>query len=107
VKINAGVYKWPLRQLLYRFVPIELIERPKQGFAIPVREWLIGPLRDWAEELLNEKRIRNQGLLRVAWIVEEWRRLLKDEKHNGSKIWFILMLQEWLDHYGKADCTSF
>ena len=99
IKINAGVYKWPLRQILYRFVPRELIERPKQGFAMPVREWLIGPLRDWAEELLNKKRIHEQGLLRAAWVCGEWQRFLKDEKHNGSKIWFILMLQEWLEKF--------
>jgi len=107
MKINAGVLKWPLRQLLYRFVPKELIERPKKGFAMPVREWLIGPLREWAEGLLSEKRIHEQGILRATWIAEEWRRFLRDVNHNGSKIWFILMLQEWLDHYKKANRTGF
>ena len=102
IKIYNGVHKWPLKKLLYRYVPMELIERPKHGFAMPVREWLIGPLRGWAQELLEEKRIRDQGILREKWISEEWRRFIRDEKHNGSNIWFILMLQVWLDHYKKA-----
>ena len=98
IKINSGVHKWPLKQILYKYVPAELVERPKHGFEMPVREWLIGPLRGWAEDLLSEKRIRDQGLLRAKWISEEWRRLLRDEKHNGAKIWFILMFQEWLNN---------
>ena len=106
VKIKSGVHKWPLKQLLYRYIPAELLERPKHGFGIPLHEWLIGPLRDWAEELLDAKRLREQGLLRDAWIREEWRRLLNGVKHNSWKIWFILMFQEWLDNYERTGSAN-
>ena len=70
--MRNGISKWPLRQVLYRHVPRELIERPKIGFGIPLGEWLRGPLRDWAEALLSEKRLRDGGLLSVTNVRRTW-----------------------------------
>nr|MDA3877891.1 asparagine synthase (glutamine-hydrolyzing) [Halothiobacillus sp.] len=71
-KIRNGQGKWLLRQVLYRYVPRAMMERPKQGFAVPVEEWLRGPLRDWAEDLLDERRLREEGYLNPGPIRQAW-----------------------------------
>lgn len=89
--------KQVLRDVLYRHVPRNLIERPKQGFAVPVGPWLRGPLRDWAEELLDEKRLVGQGYWhadRVRWV---WQEHLSKRENYAYELWGILMFQAWLD----------
>lgn len=97
MKIRDGQGKWALRQVLYRHVPRELIERPKAGFAIPIGQWLLGPLRDWAEALLAPDRLRVQGLLNVELISTVWRQHLAGTHDWTPRLWAVLMLQAWLE----------
>jgi asparagine synthase (glutamine-hydrolysing) len=95
-RIRGGTTKWLLRQVLYRHVPQALIERPKMGFGIPLESWLRGPLRDWAESLIDERRLRNEGFFNPDAVRKEWARLLRGPT-NSHKMWTILMFQSWLD----------
>lgn len=97
MKIKDGQGKWLLRQLLYKHVPKELIERPKQGFAIPLAEWLRGPLRDWAEELLDEHRLKQEGYFDHELIRHKWREHLSGEGNWQCHLWSVLMFQAWLE----------
>ncbi|MCV5296124.1 asparagine synthase C-terminal domain-containing protein, partial [Escherichia coli] len=72
LKINNGVGKWPLREILYKRVPKSMIERPKKGFSVPLSSWLRGPLRDWAEELIAYKRLADEGYFNVAAVRSCW-----------------------------------
>ena len=95
LKFRDGTGKWLLRQVLYRHVPRELIERPKMGFGVPLDSWLRGPLRDWAEALLDERRLRNDGYFHVPAVRKIWEAQLRGE-NNGFKLWTVLMFQTWL-----------
>lgn len=95
-KIRKGQGKWLLRQVLYRHVPKELIERPKTGFGIPLDSWLRGPLRDWAEALLDEKRLRQEGYFHTEPIRKMWEEHLSERKNWQYHIWNVLMFQAWL-----------
>ena len=95
IKTNAGRPKWPLREVLYRHVPRELIERPKVGFGIPVGQWLRGPLRDWAEALLDPAKIEADGLLAAAPIREAWDRHQTGRSDHQYELWSVLMFQAW------------
>jgi asparagine synthase (glutamine-hydrolysing) len=96
MKVRAGRSKWLLRQLLYRHVPRALIERPKMGFAVPLASWLRGPLHDWAQELLQEPRLRQQGYLDANLITRRWQEHLDGTRNWHHELWNVLMFQTWL-----------
>jgi len=97
MKVRGNTGKWALRQVLYKYVPKELIERPKAGFAIPIGQWLRGPLRDWAESLIDEQRLQTEGYFRPVPIRQAWADHLSGRRDNTAKLWSILMFQAWLE----------
>jgi asparagine synthase (glutamine-hydrolysing) len=99
-KIRGGVSKWLLRQVLYRHVPKNLVERPKMGFGIPLGEWLRGPLRDWAETFLDERRLRDANLLDAARVRQYWQEHLDGRRNWQYLIWDVLMLETWRERWG-------
>jgi asparagine synthase (glutamine-hydrolysing) len=96
MKLRHGRGKWLLRQVLYQYVPQRLVERPKSGFALPIDRWLRGPLRNWAESLLDERRLRQQGLLDPQPIRQRWAEHLSGQRNWQSSLWVALMFQQWL-----------
>lgn len=100
MKIRAGQGKWALRQILYQHVPRELIERPKAGFAMPIGQWLRGPLRPWAEALLAPGQMQRQGYLRAEPIQTLWRQHLTGRYDHTTKLWTVLMWQAWFEQWG-------
>ena len=97
MKIKGDTGKNPLRQLLYRYVPKELVDRPKQGFGVPVHEWLRGPIRPWAEELLNETRLKDEGYFASKTIRQKWTQHVSGHRNWQAQLWGILMFQAWLE----------
>ncbi len=95
MKIRGGETKWLLRRVLKRYVPRELTERPKAGFAVPLGDWLRGPLKDWAEDLLSEEALAKSGLFHAAPVREKWHRHLAGNRHEHHALWSILMAQNW------------
>jgi asparagine synthase (glutamine-hydrolysing) len=105
LKVRHGESKWILRRILHRYVPRALVERPKMGFGIPLGEWLRGPLRDWAESLLNEQRLREAGLVDAALVGRIWREHRQGRGNWQYALWNVLMLETWRERWA-ADSSA-
>jgi asparagine synthase (glutamine-hydrolysing) len=105
MKIRNGTTKWPLRELLYRHVPRPLIDRPKMGFGIPLDAWLRGPLREWADSLLEEARLKREGYFDPAPIRRAWAAQLRGNSNQSSRLWPVLMFQSWAES-GRVGCAD-
>jgi asparagine synthase (glutamine-hydrolysing) len=105
-KVRDGRGKWVLRELLHRYVPQALVDRPKMGFGVPVGAWLRGPLRSWAGDLLSPTRLQAQGLLDAAAVDRAWREHQSGQRDRTNELWTVLMLQAWLDAETASPRTS-
>jgi asparagine synthase (glutamine-hydrolysing) len=94
-KIRDGVGKWPLRQILKRYVPEDLFDRPKMGFGIPLGDWLRGPLRDWAEDLLSVSNLADGGWFNVGFVRGKWKENLAGNRNLDHQLWSVLMFLAW------------
>lgn len=97
MKIRNGENKWLLKQILYKHVPRKLVDRPKMGFGVPLGYWLTGPLRDWAEDLLNETRLQREGFFNADMVRKKWSEHLSGKRNWHNALWNILMFQAWLE----------
>lgn len=99
LKVRDGTGKWLLKELLYRLVPRDLVDRQKQGFSVPIDGWLRGQLRDWAEELLRPEALARDGLLNSDPIREKWKALKNGRSEDALAMWSVLMLQAWRERW--------
>ncbi len=97
LKFRNGKTKWILRKILKNYVPEDLTERPKMGFGIPLNDWLRGPLREWAENLLNEKKLSDEGFFNPKLIREKWEDYISNKNKLLYDLWNVLMFQAWRD----------
>ncbi len=98
LKYRNGVDKWVLKKVLEKYVPLEMFDRPKRGFAVPLQLWLIGPLREWAESLLSEHKLSDQGFFDVVVVRKMWEEHLNLSSDHSAKLWTILMFQDWYEN---------
>ncbi len=106
VKYKKGQGKWILREVLNRHVPARLFDRPKMGFGAPIALWLRGPLQEWAESLLNEHRIRQQGYLNATVIRRKWHEHLSGIRNWHRQLWTVLIFQAWLEEQAQHHLTG-
>jgi len=101
LKFKNGQGKWILKKILNKYLPKNLTERPKMGFGIPIDIWLRGQLRDWAENLLDEKKLEQEGYFNSNLIRQKWKEHLSEKKNNQFQLWNVLMFQAWLENQKK------
>ena len=99
MKIRESTGKWILRQVLYKYVPNELIDRPKAGFAIPVGNWLRTSLKDWAEELLSEEALKKHDQFNTEIVRKIWAQHISGKYDHTTKLWSLLMFQAWYERW--------
>src|SRR5580692_2090514 len=97
MKVKGTLGKVPLRNLLYRYVPKQLVDRPKKGFGVPIHEWLRGPMRSWAEDLLDESRLKSEGFFAAKPIRQKWNEHVSGRRNWQAQLWAVLMFQAWLE----------
>ncbi len=104
-KIRDGISKWILKQVLYQYIPDSYFNRPKTGFFVPIDGWLRGPLKDWAWELINPKRLENEGYLNARIINDKWNQIQNGRGNFQYQIWNVLVFQQWLEWQSKPSIS--
>jgi asparagine synthase (glutamine-hydrolysing) len=100
-KMRSGRGKWLLRQVLYRYVPASIVDRPKMGFGVPIDKWLRGPLKEWAQDLLSAERLRDDGLFTVSNVQKCLQEHMSGHRNHQNRLWVLLMYQAWQDRWLK------
>jgi asparagine synthase (glutamine-hydrolysing) len=98
-KVRNGNTKWILKKILKEYMPETYFDRPKMGFAVPIGDWLRGPLKEWADELLNETRLKNEGYFNQKEIKLKWEQHIKKTHNWDYHLWDVLMFQAWLENF--------